>query len=171
METPRWHGYAVDKEAGFVFRFTSDYKTRKSVERNMDRCFSQAVARPVFARNARVFRVDQEVSDMDEVLESIARDANAEDGTPELEIIECEVTRAFDEEPEITPLAYMSPMEQLSEIAALELTFDDLKFDNNGYNVWVSGNTKGHKELLQALGFKYAPKRKAWWFRAPKQVA
>ena len=31
--------------------------------------------------------------------------------------------------------------------------------------VWVSGNTKVHKETLKAVGFKYASKKKSWYFR------
>ena len=31
--------------------------------------------------------------------------------------------------------------------------------------VWVSGNTKQHKEILKEAGFKYASKKKRWYFR------
>ena len=31
--------------------------------------------------------------------------------------------------------------------------------------VWVSGQTRQHKDPLKAAGFKYAPKKKRWYFR------
>lgn len=31
--------------------------------------------------------------------------------------------------------------------------------------VWVSGETKDHKETLKAAGFKWSPKKKIWHFR------
>jgi len=31
--------------------------------------------------------------------------------------------------------------------------------------VWVSGNTKQHKDILKQVGFKYARKKKRWYFR------
>ena len=31
--------------------------------------------------------------------------------------------------------------------------------------VWVSGETKTHKEVLKEVGFKYASKKKRWYFR------
>lgn len=31
--------------------------------------------------------------------------------------------------------------------------------------VWVSGNTKGHKEALKASGFKWASKKLCWYFK------
>tara|TARA_B100001989_G_C24534327_1_gene463463 strand:+ start:1634 stop:2131 length:498 start_codon:yes stop_codon:yes gene_type:complete len=31
--------------------------------------------------------------------------------------------------------------------------------------VWVSGDTRTHKETLKAAGFKYASKKKCWYFR------
>jgi len=31
--------------------------------------------------------------------------------------------------------------------------------------VWVSGETKKHKEVLKEAGFKYASKKKKWYFR------
>jgi curved DNA-binding protein CbpA len=34
-----------------------------------------------------------------------------------------------------------------------------------GFWVWVSGDTKPHKEKLKGSGFKWAPKKKHWYFR------
>ncbi len=34
--------------------------------------------------------------------------------------------------------------------------------------IWVSGNTKAHKEILKQLNFKFAYKKKAWYFHKDK---
>ena len=34
--------------------------------------------------------------------------------------------------------------------------------------IWVSGNTKVHKEILKQLNFKFAYKKKAWYFHKDK---
>ena len=31
--------------------------------------------------------------------------------------------------------------------------------------LWVSGNTREHKEVLKGLNFKFAPRKKAWYFK------
>lgn len=31
--------------------------------------------------------------------------------------------------------------------------------------VWITGNTREHKDVLKAAGFKWASKKKAWYFR------
>ena len=40
-----------------------------------------------------------------------------------------------------------------------------LEIEVCGAWVWVSGNTKEHKEVLKTTGFKYASKKKRWYFR------
>ena len=34
--------------------------------------------------------------------------------------------------------------------------------------IWVSGNTKEHKEVLKQLGFKFAYKKKTWYYHKDK---
>lgn len=41
----------------------------------------------------------------------------------------------------------------------------DLKTEVCGAWIWVTGNTKEHKEELKAAGFRWAKKKKAWYFR------
>lgn len=43
-----------------------------------------------------------------------------------------------------------------------------LKIEICGSWVWVTGDTRTHKELLKGAGFKYASKKKAWSFRSEK---
>lgn len=33
--------------------------------------------------------------------------------------------------------------------------------------VWVTGDTKDHKDTLKAAGYWWAPKKTAWYFRPP----
>lgn len=37
-----------------------------------------------------------------------------------------------------------------------------------GASIWVSGNTKPHRDELKALGFRWSGKRKEWWFKPSK---
>ena len=37
--------------------------------------------------------------------------------------------------------------------------------------IWVTGNTKPHKEALKGSGFWYASKKKAWYFKPADYVA
>lgn len=40
-----------------------------------------------------------------------------------------------------------------------------LEIERCGAWLWVSGNTKLHRETLKAAGFKWAPKKIRWYFR------
>lgn len=48
----------------------------------------------------------------------------------------------------------------ISKISNLGLTIEVC-----GSWVWVSGDTKPHKEALKESGFKWAPKKEMWHFR------
>lgn len=41
----------------------------------------------------------------------------------------------------------------------------DLKIEICGAWIWISGNTKNYKDNLKAAGYKWAPKKLAWYFR------
>ena len=45
------------------------------------------------------------------------------------------------------------------------ITLDGLMIEICGAWVWVTGNTREHKEILKANGYKFAGKKKAWHFR------
>lgn len=51
--------------------------------------------------------------------------------------------------------------------AALNATFEcsGLSIEICGAWVWVSGETYQHKAILKGAGFKFASKKKAWYFR------
>jgi len=48
----------------------------------------------------------------------------------------------------------------LNQISGLHLIIEIC-----GAWVWVSGDTRTHKEVLKAAGFKWAPKKECWYFR------
>ncbi len=50
--------------------------------------------------------------------------------------------------------------EAINAIVHLQLTIEIC-----GFWVWVSGDTKPHKDTLKAAGFKWAPKKRCWYFR------
>jgi len=45
---------------------------------------------------------------------------------------------------------------------------DGVTMDLCGSWLWVGGNTKTHKEALKALGFRWASKKKLWYFHTGK---
>ena len=45
------------------------------------------------------------------------------------------------------------------------INLEGLDIEICGAWVWVSGETKRHKEALKEAGFKYASKKKKWYFR------
>ena len=55
-----------------------------------------------------------------------------------------------------------TPQEFQSLIAEL-LKLDGIEIEIIGCFVWVSGNTKPHKEQLKALGFRWHSKKKCWY--------
>jgi curved DNA-binding protein CbpA len=54
---------------------------------------------------------------------------------------------------------------ELNEALNAIITLDDLIIEICGAWVWLSGNTYKHKTIIKELGFKYASKKKHWYFR------
>ncbi len=44
------------------------------------------------------------------------------------------------------------------------INFDGIEIEIIGAWLWISGNTYSHRKQLKELGFKYASKKKAWYF-------
>lgn len=67
----------------------------------------------------------------------------------------------------------MPPLEQFQEqdygdklFAALKAIIElNLTIEICGAWIWVSGQTRRHKEQLKSQGFQYAPQKQAWYFR------
>jgi hypothetical protein len=59
---------------------------------------------------------------------------------------------------------------QLREILAQLQELDGLTLELCGSWLWVSGETRQHKEALKAMGCRYAPKKKRWYWRSPDQA-
>ncbi len=56
----------------------------------------------------------------------------------------------------------------LNEALNVVLGLPGLMVEICGSWVWITGNTKEHKGALKKAGFKWASKKKAWYFR-PEQ--
>lgn len=46
--------------------------------------------------------------------------------------------------------------------------YTDCNIELIGSWLWISGNTKNHKDKLKELGFRWSPKKKAWAFHKGK---
>lgn len=53
---------------------------------------------------------------------------------------------------------------ELEKVISLLLHFENITIELIGSWIWVSGDTKGIKEKLKELGFKWASKKKQWYF-------
>lgn len=60
---------------------------------------------------------------------------------------------------------YECPEEFMDIINAL-LHLDGLEVELCGSWIWISGNTKEHKEALKAIGCRWASKKKLWYWRS-----
>ena len=58
---------------------------------------------------------------------------------------------------------------ELEKVISLILHLDDVVIELVGQWVWVSGDTKEHKEKLKELGFKWASKKKMWFYGEMKK--
>ena len=56
-----------------------------------------------------------------------------------------------------------TPQEFINIINVLT-SFNDIEVEICGSWIWVSGNTKLHKEILKNLKFRYAHKKQAWYY-------
>lgn len=54
---------------------------------------------------------------------------------------------------------------QFMEIINQIIFFEGITIELCGAWVWVSGNTKEYKEQFKALGFRWASKKKMWYWR------
>ncbi len=58
--------------------------------------------------------------------------------------------------------------EQLQKVWDEISHFEGIKAEIIGSWLWVGGNTRAYKEQLKKIGFKWAPKKKLWYFHADK---
>lgn len=63
---------------------------------------------------------------------------------------------------------------ELEKIISQILHYEDITIELVGSWIWVSGNTKSIKDKLKELGFKWASKKKVWYYgemkgRNPKE--
>ena len=55
--------------------------------------------------------------------------------------------------------------DMLNEVLTVLVGIPDLELEICGAWLWVRGSTYDHKATLKALGFRWAPKKHAWYFR------
>jgi len=58
---------------------------------------------------------------------------------------------------------------ELEKIVTQILRFEDIEINIIGSWIWVNGNTKEIKDTLKELGFKWANKKKMWYFGERKK--
>ena len=54
--------------------------------------------------------------------------------------------------------------EQFKEIINTLIHLNGIEIEICGSWIWLTGNTKEHKEILKDLKFRYASKKKAWYY-------
>lgn len=60
---------------------------------------------------------------------------------------------------------YYDFSEDLNNVLNVVLDFEGLFIEICGNWIWITGDTKQHKEELKKLKFKWSPKKLAWYFR------
>ena len=59
-------------------------------------------------------------------------------------------------------------LEEVAEVLRIKIEFalnlDGVEVELMGFWVWLTGNTKAHKEAIKAQGFKWAKNKEAWFF-------
>ncbi|PAF42405.1 hypothetical protein [Helicobacter sp. 11S02629-2] len=58
---------------------------------------------------------------------------------------------------------------ELEKVISHLLHIQDITIEVVGKWIWISGNTKEHKDTLKDLGFKYASKKKMWYYGETKK--
>lgn len=48
---------------------------------------------------------------------------------------------------------------------------DGLEIDLVGRWIWLTGNTFSYKDIIKGLGFKWANKKKAWYWHKPEDIS
>lgn len=60
--------------------------------------------------------------------------------------------------------------EQFRDIINAIINLDDITIELCGAWIWVSGNTRDHKDLFKSLGFRWASKKKMWYWRCEEDA-
>lgn len=100
-------------------------------------------------------------------------DVSGYDSTATMQEINAEFTQAFNalknkhrtenKEQDNSP-ADEAPEEFMNIINAL-VNCDGLEIQLIGCWIWLEGNTYSYKDIIKSLGFRWASKKKAWYFR------
>lgn len=59
-------------------------------------------------------------------------------------------------------------LEEVAEVLRVKIEFalnlDGVEVELMGFWIWLTGNTKAHKEAIKAQGFKWAKHKEAWFY-------
>jgi curved DNA-binding protein CbpA len=55
--------------------------------------------------------------------------------------------------------------EMFKNIISKIIHIEDIEIEICNWFLWISGNTKEHKEIFKQLGFKWASKKKQWYYK------
>lgn len=55
--------------------------------------------------------------------------------------------------------------DELNDALNVAVACAGLDIEVCGAWIWVTGNTREHKDTLKAAGYRWAPKKKSWYFR------
>lgn len=61
--------------------------------------------------------------------------------------------------------------DELNDAINAAASLDGIEIEVCGSWVWITGNTKDHKETLKAAGYKWARKKVAWYFRPANSIS
>jgi hypothetical protein len=160
-----FYGFAISHELQTGFLFESDYVSRGSVYSNVERCISDAVQSPVVVDWATFeCHTANAAEGMEERAELMLADMVS--GLPGLEsgyrlfpqIIR--VTKTAEERPDNADSPEVGA-DAVRHVAAVH----SLNVRETSLCVWVSGDTKPHREELKAAGARWSKKRGEWYWR------
>ena len=168
-----FYGLAISHELRTAFLYESDYARRESVYGNIDRAICEVMNQPVTIDwDSFECHTAGACEGMEERLQLMMRDSVAANEGIDMgysiypHILKVSKTTRREDGPEFED--YLEPgAEAVRSVAEAY----GLSVRETCLCVWVSGDTKPHREELKAAGAKWSGKRKAWYWRKEQAAA
>ena len=162
-----YYGLAISHELRTDFMYESDYASRESVYRNIDRAIEEVMNQPVtIGWDDFECHTANACEGMEERLQLMMRDSVAgNDGIDAGYAIYPRIIRVSQSTREESRPAFEDYAETGAEAVKAIATAHGFAIRETCLCVWVSGNTKPHREELKAAGAKWSGKRQAWYWR------